>query len=108
MLIYISPEESNALLRWITELFEAPHFVIYEQIRPHDPFGKIMARNLEAQGCPLLSLTTFPDPESQKDRFKSIGWLHAEVLTMNEVYDKVLSREENKRYFFCVYFRYIT
>lgn len=98
VLIYISAEESNELLQYITDNFEFPNFVIYEQIRPHDPFGKVMARNLEAQGSPLLSLTTFPDLESQKGRFLNMGWIHAEVLTMNDVYNKILKRSEVKRY----------
>lgn len=98
VLIYISPIESSKLISWIGETFDNPSFVIYEQIRPNDPFGKMMAKNLEDQGCPLLSLHEYPELESQINRFKNLNWQHAEAITMNDVYNKVLDQNENKRY----------
>ena len=34
--------------------------VVYDAIRPEDPFGKQMLLNLEARGCPLLGRDAQP------------------------------------------------
>lgn len=48
MLVYLAPEEGAALVRCLGRLLRCAAFVVYEQIRPHDPFGQQMVLNLQA------------------------------------------------------------
>lgn len=50
--MYLAPEEGAALVRCLGRLLRCAAFVVYEQIRPHDPFGQQMVLNLQA--CPIL------------------------------------------------------
>lgn len=68
VLIYLEPEESCAIIAWTAKAFERAVFVTYEQIRPHDAFGQVMARNLEERGYSLRGLHAFPDIQSQTAR----------------------------------------
>ena len=53
MLVYLAPEEGAALVRCLGRLLRCAAFVVYEQIRPHDPFGQQMVLNLQV--CPTTS-----------------------------------------------------
>lgn len=101
VLVYVNPQESFPLIEWIASQLKSFNgegwFVIYEQIRPNDPFGKVMMENLRSRGCPLLSLTTYPLPEDQENRFRSAGWSHSCCRDMNDVYRKVIPTSDRER-----------
>lgn len=65
-------------------------------VNPNDGFGRMMVKNLEARGCPLLGLPGCPDADAQRARFQSAGWHPAAVLTMNEVYSQLPAAEVRK------------
>ena len=46
VLIYIVPEKVNPTLQLLQQSFPNSCIVVYEQIRPSDPFGQMMIRNL--------------------------------------------------------------
>ena len=46
VLIYIAPEKANPTLQLLQQSFPNSCIVVYEQIRPSDPFGQMMIRNL--------------------------------------------------------------
>eukprot|EP01126_Amoeba_proteus_P038804 TRINITY_DN4060_c0_g1_i3.p2 TRINITY_DN4060_c0_g1~~TRINITY_DN4060_c0_g1_i3.p2 ORF type:complete len:100 (+),score=22.60 TRINITY_DN4060_c0_g1_i3:751-1050(+) len=73
-------------------------FIIYEQILPNDPFGKMMVTNLEERGVPLTSLKKYPDLASQKKRMTDLGYLHVEALNMLDICRRLIGPEENRRY----------
>ena len=66
VLVYMDPVASaDQLLRWIAREQPEACVATYEQIRPHDPFGKMMLANLEVRALlatggggrgPVLSL----------------------------------------------------
>ena len=47
-------EHSQAIISWIQKEFETALFCCYEQIKPNDPFGKMMIQNLEVNIIFLL------------------------------------------------------
>ena len=49
VLIYINPDAVNPTLQYLQSRFPNSCFVVYEQIRPFDPFGKMMIRNLHVR-----------------------------------------------------------
>ncbi|CAO3625477.1 unnamed protein product [Mucor fragilis] len=92
--IYITSEESNTILKWITENMKNTMFALYEQIKPDDAFGKMMIRNLKSRNIELKGLQAFPDLIHQERRFKDLGWENAIAVDMNTIHDKYLNRSE--------------
>ena len=56
VLIYMEAQHSDALIEWVGSSLPRAAFLVYEQIRPHDPFGRMMVGNIAARGCPLRSI----------------------------------------------------
>lgn len=89
--------------------------VVYEQILPHDPFGKTMLKNLavshpfiskrsfadssstQGRGTPLLSVESYPTVRDQRTRFLNRGWSHVMIGDMNAVYERLLDPAANAR-----------
>lgn len=46
VLVYIQPDDVNPSLQYLQETFKNNMIVVYEQIRPDDPFGSMMMKNL--------------------------------------------------------------
>lgn len=99
VLIYMTVEESAALIKWSSEKFDVSYFVLYEQVEPHDNFGKAMLSNLKARGCPLLSILEYPTLGDQQRRFEGLGWDSVEVWDMNRIIGDVVVKnpQEKKR-----------
>lgn len=96
VLIYMKSEQSSKIVEWCANKFDESYFVLYEQVEPYDNFGKKMIENLNARGCPLLSILTYPTIEDQRKRFISLHWENVDVLTMKDIYNKHLSQNINE------------
>jgi len=81
-LIYLSPSEAdNALQAFASSLIPAPTplaLVLYEPIRPHDSFGKVMISNLARRGIQLKTLEKYGSLMRQRQRLKATGFKKAE------------------------------
>ena len=51
VLIYINPDLVNPSLQCLQKAFPNNVMVVYEQIRPNDPFGAMMIQNLHVEPC---------------------------------------------------------
>ncbi|KAA8914532.1 S-adenosyl-L-methionine-dependent methyltransferase [Sphaerosporella brunnea] len=75
-LIYLSPEEADAIVRWSTGDFTGSvGMVIYEPIGGEDAFGKVMIQNLASRGIVLKTLKKYSTLERQRLRFKALGFV---------------------------------
>lgn len=92
VLIYLQPEESAAVIRWAGS-FAAGVFLTYEMIRPDDPFGRMMLKNLETRGVLLHGIRARPDLAEQKESYLSLGWERADALDMNDVYNHFIDKD---------------
>lgn len=116
MLVYMPPRDSDALIQFLSAQFTTATMVVYEQILPHDPFGKTMLKNLavrdtfigrgeisltqhlnQGRGTPLLSVESYPTARDQRTRFLQRGWSHVLIGDMNAVYARLLDPTENAR-----------
>ncbi|KAL8439387.1 hypothetical protein Efla_001857 [Eimeria flavescens] len=99
VLVYLRVEEADAVVQWASECVPlAPSaLIIYEQFNPNDPFGRMMARNLQIRNCPLLTITKYPTLESQRTRFAERGWPECSLTDMRSVYENFLPKSERDR-----------
>jgi [phosphatase 2A protein]-leucine-carboxy methyltransferase len=86
VLVYMPSESSTNLLRWIVENFQSAFFINYEQVNMGDRFGQVMIENLKSRGCILAGVEHCRSLDSQKQRFLSVGWQHAEAKSMLDIY----------------------
>jgi len=63
------PDRSDALIQWAAEHFSQACFLLYEQMHPEDPFGRVMQHHFSQLNSALHSLTQYPDCEAQQRRF---------------------------------------
>lgn len=69
----------------------------FEQILPYDRFGIMMLQNLKARNLELPGIHAFPTLDSQKERFLSACFDHADAVDMKELFDFYISDAEKKR-----------
>lgn len=76
-LCYLSPPETTSILTTFLTSILAPStpaaLVLYEPIRPHDPFGQTMISNLGSRGIHLSTLKRFYSLAAQRLRLKTVG-----------------------------------
>jgi hypothetical protein len=92
-MVYMEPDDSAPLLRWIGTACKRAGFVLYEQIRPHDAFGRMMAKNLAERGIGLKSYEAYPTLEAQTARFLSMGFEACSAVDMNAATAALVSAE---------------
>ena len=103
-LVYLDSLRSTSALLFFTNLFakEIPlSLIIYEPIKPFDPFGVTMERNLSLRGITLPGLKEFPSLEKQKDRLSNLfrngeRWA-SKAIDFNMIWRFWLDRYEKQR-----------
>lgn len=105
-LVYLPPQDADAVLQYFSSQFPDTTplaIVIYEPIRPHDPFGKTMISNLAARGLQLQTLEKYHDLKEQRGRLKACGFGDApqgggaESADMDFIWQRWTSQEEKER-----------
>ncbi|XP_069677007.1 tRNA wybutosine-synthesizing protein 4-like isoform X2 [Periplaneta americana] len=94
---YMDEASASSLIEWAASKFEDSTFVTYEQVYPNDGFGIVMQKHFEDMNSPLLSLTKFPDLESQEERYTSRRWESCNVWTALDMFQQILSPGERKK-----------
>lgn len=89
-LCYLEWENSDTLLKWITDQFPQSSVGIYEPIGPNDTFGRMMVRNLTENGIRIASLEKYSTVKSQDERMKSVGFEIVDSRDMLELYERVM------------------
>ncbi|KAM6447792.1 tRNA wybutosine-synthesizing protein 4 isoform 2-T2 [Liasis olivaceus] len=97
VLPYMEVGRSDALIRWAAGYFLTAWFILYEQIHPSDPFGRVMQNHFSRLQSPLRSLTSYPDCMAQRMRFLQRGWAECHTMDMNEFYGCFVPVEERRR-----------
>ncbi|CAG8448421.1 2237_t:CDS:2 [Acaulospora morrowiae] len=97
VMIYMDSNDSNKIVEWAASNLITSMFIVYEQILPNDVFGSTMLQNLRLRNIELRGIHAYPDLESQKERFLSRGWIHAEAVDINKVHDSYIDPKELAR-----------
>lgn len=108
-LVYLSPTEADNVLEFFTKgVFPAPSssamtstplgLLIYEPIRPDDPFGKTMVSNLALRGIHLQTLHQYASLEAQRERLKKHGFLDGQgAADVNFIWKNWIDEAEKER-----------
>ncbi|EDO42453.1 predicted protein, partial [Nematostella vectensis] len=96
VLSYLDPISSSAVICWAAKRFDSAVFVSYEQVYPEDPFGVVMINHFNRLGSPLRSITSYPSPQAQVQRYIEKGWTKAQYQDMNSFFNN-LPVEEKQR-----------
>ncbi|XP_063743083.1 tRNA wybutosine-synthesizing protein 4 isoform X2 [Eleginops maclovinus] len=97
VLTYMETQWSDAVICWATKLLPQSLFVMYEQIHPRDPFGRIMQDHFLKLNSTLHALQQYPDTAAQRHRFLDQGWEQCVCLDMNAFYFGLVPEEERSR-----------
>ncbi|EWS72250.1 leucine carboxyl methyltransferase (macronuclear) [Tetrahymena thermophila SB210] len=97
VMTYIESKFSDELLKSIASTFDLAYFSSYEMFNPNDPFGKMMVKNFDRKGCPLVGIHDYPTIESQHERLTKLGFNTNEVYHMLDIYNKFTDQNERKR-----------
>ncbi|RLV84254.1 hypothetical protein DV515_00016303 [Chloebia gouldiae] len=97
VLTYMENTRSDALIEWAAEHFPQACFLLYEQVHPEDPFGRVMQQHFRQLNTALRSLAQYPDCEAQQRRFLGKGWTECSVMDMNEFFTCCIPEDEQQR-----------
>ncbi|XP_072301080.1 tRNA wybutosine-synthesizing protein 4 [Eucyclogobius newberryi] len=86
VLTYMETKWSDSVIKWTADHLPQSLFVIYEQIHPFNPFGRIMQEHFRKLNSTLYALQKYPDAEAQRRRFLDNGWEQCVCLDMNSFY----------------------
>ncbi|NXQ90570.1 TYW4 protein, partial [Nyctibius grandis] len=97
VLTYMENSRSDALIQWAAERFPQACFLLYEQMHPEDPFGRVMQQHFLQLNSALHSLAQYPDCEAQQRRFLEKGWTECSVMDMNKFFACHTPEDEQQR-----------
>uniref|UniRef100_A0A3Q2DDA7 Uncharacterized protein n=1 Tax=Cyprinodon variegatus TaxID=28743 RepID=A0A3Q2DDA7_CYPVA len=97
VLTYMETQWSDAVIGWAARLLLQSLFVMYEQIHPHDPFGRVMQDHFLKLNSTLHALQQYPELSAQRRRFLDKGWECCACLDMNDFYLGLVPQEERDR-----------
>lgn len=60
----------------------------------NDQFGRMMVKNFEYRGCPLIGIEGFSSMDDHKKRLLEVGFKDVEIEDMKTLYKKGSDREE--------------
>ncbi|XP_061698638.1 tRNA wybutosine-synthesizing protein 4 [Syngnathoides biaculeatus] len=97
VLTYMKTQQSDDIISWAARLLPQSLFVMYEQIHPQDPFGRIMQQHFLKLNSTLHALRQYPDADAQRQRFLAKGWEKCVCLDMNEFFLRLIPDDERHR-----------
>lgn len=100
-LVYLSPADAAGVVNYFAARFPPSTplgLIIYEPIRPNDPFGKTMVSNLAARGIHLQTLHKYATLEAQRQRLEEHGFSSGQgVADIDFIWNHWVSEKEKER-----------
>ncbi|KAM9486203.1 tRNA wybutosine-synthesizing protein 4 [Clarias gariepinus] len=97
VLTYMETHWSDAVIGWAARILPEALFVMYEQIRPDDPFGMVMQNHFLKLNSKIHALCQYRDTTAQTERLLRKGWEKCTCLDMNQFYFGLLTDDERER-----------
>lgn len=96
-LCYLSRQESDGVLEYLSSRIPNAAVVIYEPIHLGDPFSDTMVSNLAARNIHMPSLERRRDEADEAARLMRIGFETTRQLTIDRIWTKWVNAEEKER-----------
>ncbi|KAK2870550.1 hypothetical protein FQN49_003104 [Arthroderma sp. PD_2] len=105
-LVYLSPVDAVNVVSYFTNTLFSPKcgpttplaLIIYEPVRPDDPFGRTMVSNLATRGIQLQTLHRYATLDAQRQRLQDHGFLSGQgVADIDYIWEKWISQDEKNR-----------
>ncbi|KAH8911412.1 leucine carboxyl methyltransferase [Coniochaeta sp. PMI_546] len=96
-LCYLQTSDAASVIRYFTDRIADLGIVLYEPIKPDDPFGRMMVSNLAARGVRMPTLDTYKEPSDQEKRLRDAGFEQVKVMTVDKIWDIWVPESEKER-----------
>lgn len=96
-LCYLETAQARAVISHFTSLVPDLAVVVYEPVRPSDPFGQQMVSNLAARRIRMPTLEAYREVADQRARLEQAGFAGgARALTVQDVWARWVSPEDKE------------
>ncbi|KAK8127679.1 S-adenosyl-L-methionine-dependent methyltransferase [Apiospora sp. TS-2023a] len=96
-LCYLQTSEGKDVVKHFTEQMLDLSIIIYEPVKPEDPFGKQMVANLAARKIHMPTLEAYCEPVDQETRLKEAGFQASKAMTIESIWKNWISSDEKER-----------
>jgi [phosphatase 2A protein]-leucine-carboxy methyltransferase len=101
-LIYLPPASADSVIEAIAQNIISPvtplSILLYEPIRPFDPFGQVMISNLAQRGIVLQTLQKYSSLSAQKVRLRTSGFASGQqAADVYFLFNKWIDDQEKER-----------
>lgn len=84
-------------MSYFTQRIHDLGIVLYEPVRPDDPFGRMMVTNLAARRIHMPTLEVYKLPSDQAQRLVDAGFEKVEQMTVDRIWERWVSPDEKER-----------
>jgi [phosphatase 2A protein]-leucine-carboxy methyltransferase len=96
-LCYLELEQAKAVISYFASRIANISVIIYEPVRPSDPFGQQMVSNLAARRIRMPTLEAYQEIRDQKTRLEEAGFSSGvEALTIQDIWRSWISTEDKE------------
>ncbi|KAK3323615.1 S-adenosyl-L-methionine-dependent methyltransferase [Cercophora scortea] len=96
-LCYLDAADASAVIRWFESRIPDLGVVIYEPVKPDDPFGRMMVSNLAARQIHMPTLDVYRLPADQERRLAEAGFGQVRHMTIDKIWGRWVLHEEKAR-----------
>ncbi len=96
-LCYLEPPAARTVIAWFQARLPSLGIVLYEPIKPDDPFGRMMVSNLAARHIRMPTLEVFKQPVDQETRLREAGFETVRTMPVDEIWERWVSQDEKER-----------
>lgn len=96
-LCYLETSEASNVIKFFKDRIPQLGIVLYEPVKPDDPFGKQMVSNLAARGIRMPTLEVYKEPKDQEDRLRAAGWEVCCAYTVEKAWEEFILQDDQQR-----------
>lgn len=96
-LCYLDSAQAQGVIQYFAAAIPNLAIVIYEPIKPDDPFGRQMVANLAARRIQMPTLELYKSTADQEARLKNAGFEATKGMTVEDIWKRWVTPEEKER-----------
>ncbi|RYP03385.1 hypothetical protein DL765_010520 [Monosporascus sp. GIB2] len=96
-LCYLETTQAKDVIKYFTDKIPTLSIILYEPIKPDDPFGRQMVSNLAGRHIRMPTLEDYKNSEQQHARLVEAGFEQVREMTVEEIWRTWIPEEEKER-----------